>query len=131
MQPLRFRNRAWTEHPAYRRLGQLYLAWSDTLTGLAEQTETRDWHAAQRARLLTANLTAMMAPTNFLLGNPDALERAFESGGISLLRGLRNWTCDLRHRRDMPSQVDRRPFTVGGNLAATPGAVVSATRFAR
>jgi polyhydroxyalkanoate synthase subunit PhaC len=120
----RFRNRAWTEHPAYRRLGQLYLAWSDTLTGLAEQTEIRDWHAAQRVRLLTANLTAMMAPTNFLLGNPDALERAFESGGVSLLRGLRNWTGDLRHRRGMPSQVDRRPFTVGGNLAATPGAVV-------
>ena len=31
------------------------------------------------------------APTNVLLGNPSALKRAFESGGASLLLGLRNY----------------------------------------
>src|SRR5262249_32037864 len=31
---------------------------------------------------------------------------------------------DVRRNRGMPSTVDRRPFSVGGNLAVTPGQVV-------
>ena len=57
---------------------------------------------------------APLAPTNFLLGNPAALKRAFDTGGRSLVRGtqnLRRATCV--HNGGMPSQVDREAFQVG------------------
>jgi hypothetical protein len=63
-------------------------------------------------------LTSAVAPTNVLAGNPAALKRTFETGGLSLLRGTRNLVGDLRHNGGMPAQVDRRPFRVGENLAA-------------
>jgi polyhydroxyalkanoate synthase subunit PhaC len=31
--------------------------------------------------------------------NPSAIKRAFDTGGMSLARGARNWISDLRHSR--------------------------------
>jgi polyhydroxyalkanoate synthase subunit PhaC len=69
-------------------------------------------------------ITTALAPTNSLLGNCDALKRVLETGGMSLLRGARNFAGDLFHDGGMPSTVNTRAFKVEGNLAATPGAVV-------
>ncbi|HEX3607112.1 MAG TPA: alpha/beta fold hydrolase, partial [Candidatus Dormibacteraeota bacterium] len=82
------------------------------------------WRNAERARFAATLVTEALAPTNALAGNPAALKRAFETGGASLVRGARNAIRDLRHNRGMPSQVDRRPFSVGENVATSPGAVV-------
>ncbi len=40
---------------------------------------------------MTAQIIDMMAPTNFLATNPDALEKAVETEGESLVKGLRTW----------------------------------------
>src|SRR5262249_15171511 len=47
-----------------------------------------------------------------------------ETGGLSLLHGLENLIGDIVHNGGLPSQVDRRQFAVGQNLATTPGSVV-------
>jgi polyhydroxyalkanoate synthase len=47
-----------------------------------------------------------------------------DTGGDSLVTGLRHLASDLRHNGGMPSTVDRGPFVVGETLAATPGSVV-------
>jgi polyhydroxyalkanoate synthase len=65
-----------------------------------------------------------LAPTNFLPTNPAALKRAFDTAGLSLVRGAAQWWRDLRENGGMPSQTDRSAFEVGTDLAATPGAVV-------
>jgi polyhydroxyalkanoate synthase subunit PhaC len=119
----RFADPAWTEHPLYRRLMQAYLVWAETVDRVAA-TEDGDWREEARARFATTFLTSTLAPTNLLLANPAALKRAFDTAGASLARGARNLLHDVRHNRGMPSQVDTRPFKVGENLAATPGAVV-------
>jgi polyhydroxyalkanoate synthase len=72
-------------------------------------------------------LTSAMSPTNMLAGNPAALKRAFETGGLSLVRGTKNLVNDLRHNDGMPAQVKRSDFKLGMNIAATPGAVVLRT----
>jgi polyhydroxyalkanoate synthase subunit PhaC len=74
--------------------------------------------------MAVALLTSAVAPTNTLAGNPAALKRTFETSGLNLLRGARNFVHDVRHNGGMPSQVNSRAFRVGENLAATPGAVV-------
>ena len=63
-----------------------------------------------------------VAPTNFLLTNPVALRKFWESGGQSLAAGFKLWLDDLR-TGDV-QMVDRSRFRVGGNLATTPGSVV-------
>ena len=65
-----------------------------------------------------------LAPTNFLPTNPAALKRAFETGGASVVAGAGNFVDDLLNNGGRPRQVDTRPFTIGENLAATPGQVV-------
>jgi poly[(R)-3-hydroxyalkanoate] polymerase subunit PhaC len=56
--------------------------------------------------------------------DPAALKRAFETGGASGLAGARNFLHDVAHNGGRPHQVDRTPFELGRNLAATPGQVV-------
>jgi polyhydroxyalkanoate synthase len=119
----RFKNRAWSEHPVFRRLGQGYLAWSDTLDQLVADADL-DWRAAERARFATGLLTSALSPTNSFLLNPDALERAWETAGRSAWRGVANFGRDVMHNRGLPRSVDAAAFTVGKNLAATPGSVV-------
>ena len=83
-----------------------------------------DPKSRERARFAMRLLTEAGAPTNTLLGNPSALAKMVQTRGRSLLDGARHWTHDIRHNGGMPSTVDTRPFTVGGNLAVTPGQVV-------
>jgi polyhydroxyalkanoate synthase len=119
----RFEDAAWREHPGYRRLMQLYLAWCSALADAIGDSDL-EWRDAERIRFLVEVMTSSAAPTNALLGNPAALKRTLETGGGSLLAGARNLMRDLRHNRGMPLTVDREAFRVGRELAATPGAVV-------
>jgi polyhydroxyalkanoate synthase len=124
-QDKRFDDPAWTHNPLYRRWAQAYLTWAQTLERLAEGPRRRgDWRHAERARFAARLLAEATAPTNYLAGNPTALKHAFDTGGVSLLRGTKNAARDITRNRGLPKQVDRRGFVVGENLAATPGAVV-------
>jgi polyhydroxyalkanoate synthase len=125
----RFRDRAWTDHPFYRRLGQAYVAScavaDETLDDLA-----RSGQASPAARFLLTILESASAPTNTLLGNPAAVKRAYETGGLSLVRGIKNFTGDVRHNGGMPSTVARSVYQVGRDFAITPGAVVDRDPYA-
>jgi polyhydroxyalkanoate synthase len=119
----RFRDPAWKEHPYYRRLGQAYLV-SCAFTDEVLDDLVPSGRSASAARFLLTVAESAAAPTNTLLGNPAAMKRAYETGGLSLLRGMRNLVGDVVHNGGMPSTVDRRAFRVGRDLAITPGAVV-------
>jgi polyhydroxyalkanoate synthase len=122
----RFADPAWSDNGLYRRWGQGYVAVVRALTGLVDSMEAggADWHDVERARFAMNVLTSAASPTNVLPGNPAAMKRAFETGGRSVVRGLGNIASDVRHNGAMPSQTDRTAFTVGEDLAVTPGAVV-------
>jgi polyhydroxyalkanoate synthase len=119
----RFRDPTWHGNPGYRRVMQLYLAWCEEVHGLVSDAKVGP-DDQERARFLVNLLTSGLAPTNTLPGNPAAIKRAFETGGLSLLRGLHSYVADLRENGGLPRQVDTSTFTVGENLATTPGAVV-------
>jgi polyhydroxyalkanoate synthase len=119
----RFADPAFERHPGYRRVMQGYLAVRAALHGLADEVEL-DAKSRDRARFALSLITEALAPTNTLIGNPAAIKKAFETGGLSLWSGLRNLVRDFAENDGMPAQVDRRPFKVGENLATTPGQVV-------
>ncbi|MGH8012777.1 MAG: PHA/PHB synthase family protein [Candidatus Binataceae bacterium] len=122
----RFADPTWNENAVYRRMLQAYLAWRNAMHELVADgsDDGQAWKLSAQHRFAVTQLTEALAPTNLLFGNPAALKRAFETGGQSLVAGMRNLVDDLIHNGGMPSQVDKRPFEVGRNLAATPGAVV-------
>lgn len=119
----RFADEDYSGNPLFARLARSWVAWNAVLGDWVEAMGL-EGEALERARFVTTVAADSLAPSNFLLGNPAALRRAFESRGASLAAGLKNFLEDLRHNGGMPSQVDKSAFTVGENLATTPGAVV-------
>ena len=119
----RFADRAWTDNPVYRRIGQGYLATAQAITDAVDAADL-DWRRAAQARFAAGILTSALAPTNTLPGNPAACRRALDTGGLSLVRGARNMAADARAGLRTPRQADTRPFRLGDTVAATPGAVV-------
>ncbi len=119
----RFAADAFSSGGLYTRVAQSWLAWQRTTNQWVEAIgfEGED---LERAKFIVSLATDALAPTNFLLGNPSALQRAYETRGASLVKGLKNLVHDIRHNHGMPSQVDKSAFAVGKNLATTPGAVV-------
>src|SRR5215831_14583310 len=123
----RFGDKTWTENALFFWLLQHHLLreqLAKELVGIAKLEETTE----RKARMASQLLVDALAPTNFFLTNPNALRRAFETGGLSALRGLRKWMDDLRTREGWPRLVDRSTFEVGKNLASTPGKVVYRNR---
>ena len=119
----RFADRTWSDNPAFFTVRQGYLA-AARLVNEVLAAGSGDAVDDAKAALATGFLLDALAPTNFLLTNPAALKRAFETGGASVLAGAGNMIDDLVHNDGRPRQVDLRPFRVGENLAATPGKVV-------
>jgi polyhydroxyalkanoate synthase len=119
----RFGDPAWRENPAYYGLLQGYLASSRFANDLVAVAEL-DERETRKAEFAMQMLVDALAPSNFLLGNPAALKKAFDTGGASLVRGLRNFLGDVVSNGGFPRQVDLTSFEVGDNLAATPGKVV-------
>jgi polyhydroxyalkanoate synthase len=118
----RFADATWRENYFFRMLGSSYRLFEEWTDRMVEATDG-PWDHQARTRYLANILTATASPTNLFLTNPAALKRAFETGGLSVLRGGRNMARDLA-RGGMPQMVNREPFPVGEKLACTPGAVV-------
>ncbi len=121
----RFRDPAWDNFIS-RRVVQTYLELGFSVEGFVDHSRLED-DGADRARFALNLVRDALSPANALLTNPQALKRALNTKGGSLVHGLRNWGDDVLHNGGMPNQVDRRPFAVGKNLAITPGAVVHRT----
>jgi len=119
----RFADATWADNPAYAGLLQAYLVarqFSDEVLAAGRGDPVTDG----KAGLAAGFVLDAVSPTNFLLTNPAALKRAFETGGRSLVAGSRNFLDDMLHNNGRPRQVDTSPFQLGRNLAATPGQVV-------
>lgn len=71
-------------------------------------------------------MTDAMAPTNFLLTNPEALHETLETKGDNLIRGLEMAIHDMEksHGRISPRTSKEGAFKLGKELANTPGKVV-------
>ena len=119
----RFADPAWTANPAFFAFRQAHLAASRLVADVLA-AGAGDPVDDAKAALAAGFLLDAAAPTNFLATNPAALKRALETGGASVVTGAGHMVDDLVNNGGRPHQVDTRPFTLGENLAATPGRVV-------
>jgi polyhydroxyalkanoate synthase subunit PhaC len=119
----RFADPAWTDNPYFHALRLAYLAECEFARAIIGSSGV-DAKQAAKASLGLDLLLDAIAPTNFLVSNPTAMKRAFDSAGMSVVRGMRNFVLDAIQNRGRPRQVDRSAFTVGQNLATTPAKVI-------
>ncbi len=122
----RFHDPSFRTNPLYKAGMQYYLAVRKGVNELVKEAEFDDLERA-RANFVTGMILDALAPTNTLVGNPSALKKALDTGGGSLLRGLKNAYEDIAHNDGIVSQVDKRPFKIGENVACSKGAVVYRT----
>ncbi|MEM9577046.1 MAG: class I poly(R)-hydroxyalkanoic acid synthase [Pseudomonadota bacterium] len=126
----RFSNPLWDTHPYFNYVKQQYLINADALSRAVQ--ETTDLTPLEKNRLdyFAKQIIDMMSPTNFLATNPDALEKAVETEGQSLVQGLENLISDLEANNGemVVKLADENAFTLGENIATTPGKVVFRNR---
>ena len=122
----RFADPAWRDNPLYHRAMQTYLYYGSRVDPFIDSLGIEGLNR-ERARFALALVREAMAPTNSFITNPAALKRMFDTGGVSVGRGMANMADDMLHNHGMPSMVDRKPFKVGETIAATPGAVIYRT----
>ncbi|MEE4212703.1 MAG: alpha/beta fold hydrolase [Parvularcula sp.] len=122
----RFQDPAWQYNPFFRAGAQYYLAIQKSMTNWLEELEL-DELERNRANFIANIILDGLAPTNTLAGNPLAQKQLINSGGLSLIKGLQNAYNDMVHNKGMVSQVDKRPFKLGENIATSKGNVVQRT----
>ncbi len=122
----RFLDAAWAANPFYKAGMQYYLAVEKSTKRWLDDLELDEFERA-RANFVSGMIIDSISPTNTLLGNPSAIKKAMETGGGSLIKGLRNAYTDIVHNDGIVSQVDSRSFKLGENIAASKGAVIHKT----
>ena len=117
----RFSAEAWTHNPTASMAAATFLLNSRTLQSLADAVQA-DEKTKARIRFAVEQMTAATAPSNFLVSNADALQKAIDTKGESIAKGMQNLLHDMKQGHI--SMTDESLFTVGENVATTEGAVV-------
>lgn len=122
----RFKDSSWEESALFDFIKQSYLLTARWMKDTVESAEDLDEATRMKLDFHTRQFVDAMAPTNFLLTNPEVLQETLKTRGDNLVRGLENLLEDLeRGQGDLAiSTTDYDAFEVGKNLAITPGEVV-------
>ena len=122
----RFRDSAWDENVVFDYIKQSYLMTARWMQHTVEDVDGLDEKTRRKVDFYTKQFADAMAPSNFLMTNPEVLRTTIESGGENLVKGLENLLADLErgHGELQISMTDQDAFEVGGNVATTPGKVV-------
>jgi polyhydroxyalkanoate synthase len=121
----RFADPAWNENPAFMLLHQTYLMLAEYFQQAAANMDGIESEKKAQLTFAVNALSEAMSPGNFLLTNPVVLKRTMETRGQNLVTGMRHLIADLE--RGQLTHTDPNAFTLGENLAATPGKVVAQT----
>ncbi|HXS40878.1 MAG TPA: class I poly(R)-hydroxyalkanoic acid synthase [Stellaceae bacterium] len=122
----RFKDAAWQENTLFDYIKQSYLLTARWLQSTVRQVDGLDEKTARKVDFYTRQFVDAMAPSNFLLTNPEVLRATIDSQGENLVNGLKHVLEDLDRGKGrlMIKMTDFDAFKVGGNIAVTPGKVV-------
>src|SRR5579864_8135948 len=123
----RFKDKAWSENAVFDYVKQSYLLTARWMQAAVKGVEGLDDKTARKVDFYTRQFVDAIAPSNFVLTNPEVLRATVESGGENLVKGLDNLLRDLERGKGrlMIKMTDLDKFKVGENIAVTPGQVVN------
>ncbi len=114
--------------PPYALARQAHLALTDAALFAVRQTRGVSAIDQARTEFLVRQTMEALAPHNNPFVNPDFWRRTLAEGGLNLWRGAGNLIEDVSRRLDHRPPAGAEAFTVGGNIAVTPGKVVFRNR---
>jgi polyhydroxyalkanoate synthase len=122
----RFADPEWSSNQFFDFLKQAYLLavkWADHMVKGAEGLDPL---THQKAEFYVRQIVNAIAPSNFVLTNPELLRETLGSNGANLARGMHMLAEDIEAGGgDLKiRQTDPSIFEVGRNLATTPGKVI-------
>lgn len=117
------------EHPGWNLLPFEYLKLNQLAAEQWWSLATREIRGMSRSHsrrmgFVVNQVLEALSPTNNPVANPEILERTFQTAGQNVLAGARNLMQDVGESLVNGQPVRPSEFSVGENLAATPGSVV-------
>jgi polyhydroxyalkanoate synthase subunit PhaC len=122
----RFRDAGWNDNTLFDFIKQSYLLTARWLQGTVRDVEGIDERTAHKIDFYTRQFVDALAPSNFVMTNPEVLRATLESRGENLLNGLKNLLDDLERGKGRLAirMTDMAAFRIGQNVAVTPGKIV-------
>jgi polyhydroxyalkanoate synthase len=123
----RFDAEQWRQ-PPYNWMYQWFLLnqqwWHNATTGIHGVTPENE----KAIEFITRQLLDVASPSNFILTNPEVLQAVQAQGGHNFVRGSLNFIEDWERMIAGRKPVGTENFTVGRDVAVTPGKVILRNR---
>src|SRR6266566_6260745 len=125
----RFKDPEWKSNQFFDFVMQLYLLTTQWAQDLVRNADGLDPHTRKKAEFYVQQITNAIAPSNFVLTNPEVLRETLASSGDNLVRGMKMLAEDIEAGGGMLRirQSDPSNLVVGVNMATTPGKVLFQT----
>ena len=122
----RFKDPEWKSNQFFDFLLQFYLLTTQWAQDLVRDAEGLDPHIRHKAEFYVQQITNALAPSNFVLTNPEVLRETLSSNGDNLVRGMKMLAEDVEagHGTLRIRQSDPNSLAVGVDMATTPGKVI-------
>ena len=123
----RFADEDWSKQAFFSFLKQTFVVTSDWAESLVKNADGLEPHIKHKAEFYVRQIASALSPSNFVLTNPELLRETVSSNGENLVRGVKMLAEDIAAGNgDLKlRQTDTSRFTVGVDLATTPGKVVA------
>ncbi len=122
----RFKGEAWAHNPMAAFTAAAYLLNTRTMMALTDAADT-DAKTKARIQFAVEQWAAAAAPSNYLALNAEAQQKAIDTKGESISKGIQNLLHDMQQGH--VSMTDESLFEVGKNVATTEGKVVFENEF--
>jgi polyhydroxyalkanoate synthase len=121
----RFRDKDWQENQIFDFIKQSYLLTANWLQNTVANISGMEEQAQARAAFYAKQFVDAIAPSNFVLTNPEVLRETLRSNGDNLVRGLDNVLKDIeRGQGELSIRQTTDNFVIGRDVATTPGKAV-------
>ena len=122
----RFADPEWKSNQFFDFVMQLYLLTTQWAQDLVHNADGLDPHTRKKAEFYVNQITNALAPSNFVLTNPEVLRETLASSGDNLVRGMKMLAEDIESGNGTLRirQSDPANLVVGVNMATTAGKVI-------